>query len=120
MRHSLAAATVLLAAGCTPAEQAQLEQQASADFTAACNDWQSMAALAGAAGALLPPPLDEAASVTEGFVGDACTDPAFLASAGSEQVTWLKQSTLNLKAVIGSAQQRAALARLPSYGELRR
>ena len=124
MRHALGLAVLLLAAACSTAELDAAASAAGADFAAGCRDWQSVAALAGEAGALLPSPFNQAAAVTQAFVGDACTSQQFIAAAGTEQVQWIQQSTANLRAVVAAAQpaaQRTAeLARLPSYGELRR
>ena len=108
---------VLLAA-CNAAELTKIETTASADFAASCQDWQAVRAIAGDAGALLPPPFDEAAAVTEGFVGDACTNQAFIAAAGAQEIAWITQSTENLKAVV--SQATAAPQASPRTALLRR
>ncbi|HLY54522.1 MAG TPA: hypothetical protein VKS60_03125 [Stellaceae bacterium] len=103
MRIGPALVLPALLAACTAAELTQIETTASADFAAACQDWQAVKAIAGEAGALLPPPFDEAAAVTEGFVGDACTNQAFIEAAGAQEVTWINQSIANLKSVVAQA-----------------
>jgi homoaconitase/3-isopropylmalate dehydratase large subunit len=114
---------LLLLSACNAAELSKLESTASADFAAGCADWQSVSAVAGEAGRFLPSPLNQAAAITEAFVGDACTNQNFIDAAGADEVAWIKQSTANLKAIVasgGSARLRVELALLPSTGEKRR
>jgi len=105
MKIALALAAAALLAACSTAELNRLETAASADFAAACRDWQAVQGVAQTASGLLPPPLAQAAGVTEAFVGDACTNQAFIQAAGRQEVTWITQSTANLKAVLAQAPQ---------------
>jgi hypothetical protein len=109
---ALAALSVL--AGCDTAQLTAFGQAAQADFSDGCADWGDVASLAGAGGALLPPPFDALAAATIAVVGDACSNPSFAQAAGTEQVVWIRQASANLKSIL--AQADAALVPTAAAG----